>query len=130
MRDFNYEIKKRLGILSQNGEKTLELNLVSYNGREPKIDLRRWDRNGGEEKLLKGLTMTNEDRLLGERRLRRPERGEVNAVKESADLIQWTLENIVKKRAAAIIVQKRETAIIIYYDPVTKRILEDGGEKP
>ena len=61
MRDFNYEIKKRLGILSQNGEKTLELNLVSYNGREPKIDLRRWDRNGGEEKLLKGLTMTNEE---------------------------------------------------------------------
>ena len=53
----------------------------------------------------------------------------MNAVKESADLIQWTLENIVKKRAA-IIVQKRETAIIIYYDPVTKRILEDGGEKP
>lgn len=61
MRDFNYEIKKRLGILSQNGEKTLELNLVSYNGREPKIDLRRWDRSGGEEKLLKGLTMTNEE---------------------------------------------------------------------
>ena len=54
----------------------------------------------------------------------------MNAVKESADLIQWTLENIVKTRAAAIIVQKRETAIIIYYDPVTKRILEDGGEKP
>ena len=41
MRDFNYEIKKRLGILSQNGEKTLELNLVSYNGREARYDGRR-----------------------------------------------------------------------------------------
>ena len=61
MRDFNYEIKKRLGILGQNGDKTLELNLISYNGAKPKFDLRRWDRSGGGEKMLKGLTMTNEE---------------------------------------------------------------------
>ena len=35
MSDFNYKITERIAVLSQsaNGEKTLELNRISYNGR-------------------------------------------------------------------------------------------------
>lgn len=35
--------------------------LVSYNGSTAKYDLRSWRRTDGEEKLLKGLTLTDEE---------------------------------------------------------------------
>lgn len=59
MRDFNYKIVEQYGVISgrKNGAETLELNAISYNGRETKIDLRRWDRSEGE-KMLKGITLT------------------------------------------------------------------------
>ena len=59
MRDFNYKIVEQYGVISErkNGAETLELNAISYNGRETKIDLRRWDRSEGE-KMLKGITLT------------------------------------------------------------------------
>lgn len=63
MSDFNYKIAERIAVLSEsaNGEKTLELNRISYNGREAKLDLRRWDRSGGGEKMLKGVTLTDDE---------------------------------------------------------------------
>lgn len=63
MRDFNYKIVEQYGVISErkNGAETLELNAISYNGRETKIDLRRWDRSDGGEKMLKGITMTYEE---------------------------------------------------------------------
>ncbi len=63
MSDFNYNITERIAVLSQNAsrEKTLELNRISYNGRAAKLDLRRWDRSGGQEKMLKGITLTDEE---------------------------------------------------------------------
>jgi len=36
-----------------------ELNLVSWNGRDPKYDVREW--NPGHEKMGKGLTFTEEE---------------------------------------------------------------------
>jgi len=44
MAEFKYEIVKSLGTLSEStkGWKK-ELNLISWNGREPKYDLREWD---------------------------------------------------------------------------------------
>lgn len=61
MNGFNYKIIQRIAVLSKNGTKSLELCRVSYNGREPKIDLRRWDHADEDEKMLKGLTLTNEE---------------------------------------------------------------------
>ena len=63
MSDFNYKITERIAVLSQsaNGEKTLELNRISYNGRAAKLDLRRWDRSGGQERMLKGITLSDEE---------------------------------------------------------------------
>ena len=60
-RPFNYEITERVAVLSINGAVTKELNRVSYNGASPKWDIRSWRRENGEEKLLKGLTLTDEE---------------------------------------------------------------------
>jgi len=57
MDNFNYEIKKQFGIISS--EKSgwqKELNLVSWNGRAPKLDIRDWA--PGHEKMGKGITLT------------------------------------------------------------------------
>lgn len=58
---FSYEIKERLGVLSQseNGDFTTEINLISYNGAAPKVDIRKWDRR--TDKMLKGITLTREE---------------------------------------------------------------------
>ena len=39
----------------------MELNRISYNGRAAKLDLRRWDRSGGQERMLKGITLSDEE---------------------------------------------------------------------
>ena len=59
--NFSYEIKERLGVLSQsdNGDFTTEVNIISYNGAAPKIDIRKWDRR--TDKMLKGITLTTEE---------------------------------------------------------------------
>ena len=62
-RTFNYEILERIAVLSQNGDTSKELNLISYNGSPAKYDLRTWKRADGEEKLFKGLTLTAEEAL-------------------------------------------------------------------
>lgn len=59
--DFSYQIVERIAILSQNGTVSKELNRISYNSATPKWDLRSWKREDGQEKLLKGLTLTNEE---------------------------------------------------------------------
>lgn len=58
---FNYEIVEHIATLSQSGDTSKELNRVSYNGSPAKYDLRSWKRIDGEEKLLKGLTLTDEE---------------------------------------------------------------------
>lgn len=60
MNNIEYEIIEQLGVLSESekGWKK-ELNLISWNGREPKYDLRDWSEN--YEKMGKGVTLSNEE---------------------------------------------------------------------
>lgn len=60
MADLKYEIKKNLGILGEGtkGWKK-ELNLVSWNDRKPKLDIRDWDEN--HEKMGKGVTLNKSE---------------------------------------------------------------------
>ncbi len=53
-------IEKELGVISESksGWK-LELNLVSWNGRPAKYDIRSWDSK--HEKMGKGVTLTKEE---------------------------------------------------------------------
>lgn len=57
---FRYELLKPLGVLSQRsiqGEPwTLEVNLISWNGKAPKIDIRSWNKN--HQQMSKGVTLT------------------------------------------------------------------------
>lgn len=58
--EFSYEIIEEIAILSENAKGwRKELNLVSWNGRPPKFDLRDWSPE--HEKMGKGLTLTNEE---------------------------------------------------------------------
>ncbi|MUO34716.1 YdbC family protein [Enterococcus gallinarum] len=60
MDNFSYEIVEEIVVLSENPKGwRKELNLVSWNGRPPKFDLRDW--SPGHEKMGKGLTLSNEE---------------------------------------------------------------------
>ena len=46
MADIKYEINEKLGVLSESSKGwTKELNLISWNGREAKYDIRDWALN-------------------------------------------------------------------------------------
>ncbi|MGB8450805.1 MAG: PC4/YdbC family ssDNA-binding protein [Anaerocolumna sp.] len=60
MADIKYDIVKEIGVLSENAKGwKKELNLISWNGGDPKYDIRDWA--PGHEKMGKGTTMTQEE---------------------------------------------------------------------
>ena len=60
MADIKFEIKKELGVLSENSRGwRKELNLVSWNDATPKYDIREWSPD--HEKMGKGVTLTEEE---------------------------------------------------------------------
>ena len=60
MPDLKYEIKEHIATLSTSAKGwTKELNLVSWNDKEPKYDLRDWSPD--HSKMGKGLTMSGEE---------------------------------------------------------------------
>ena len=60
MAELKYEITKQLCVLSESSRGwTKELNLVSWNDREPKFDLREWAPD--HSKMGKGVTLTYDE---------------------------------------------------------------------
>lgn len=60
MAEIKFEIKKEIGVLSESAKGwRKELNLVSWNGAEPKYDLRDWAPD--HEKMGKGITLTEDE---------------------------------------------------------------------
>lgn len=60
MADIKCEINKKLGVLSESSKGwTKELNLISWNGREAKYDIRDWAPE--YEKMGKGVTLSAEE---------------------------------------------------------------------
>ncbi|HUM83505.1 MAG TPA: PC4/YdbC family ssDNA-binding protein [Lachnospiraceae bacterium] len=60
MSDIKFEIKQEIGILSEGSKGwTKELNLVSWNGADPKYDIREWSPD--HEKMGKGITLKKEE---------------------------------------------------------------------
>lgn len=60
MADIKYEITKEIGVLSESAKGwTKELNMVSWNDRDPKFDLREWAPE--HEKMGKGVTLTEDE---------------------------------------------------------------------
>ncbi len=62
-KEFRYEITESIQVLSKNAKGwTKEINLVSWNERAPKLDIREW--NHEEGKMGKGVTLTEEEAQL------------------------------------------------------------------
>ncbi len=62
MADIKYEIVKKIGVLSKAGSGwAKELNLISWNDREAKYDIRDWSADGS--KMGKGVTLSKEELL-------------------------------------------------------------------
>ncbi len=62
MAELKFEITKRFGVLSESTKGwSKEINLVSWNDREPKYDIREWDPE--HEKMSKGITL-NKDEII------------------------------------------------------------------
>ncbi len=60
MSEVKYEIVKQIGILSKSSSGwTKELNLIRWNDREPKYDIRDWSPD--REKMGKGVTLSKEE---------------------------------------------------------------------
>lgn len=58
--NFRYEITEKIGVISTSPTGwSKELNRISWNGAEPKLDIREFDPS--HEKMSKGLTFTDEE---------------------------------------------------------------------
>lgn len=65
MADVSYTIVERLGTLSTSGNYTIDVNMISWNGREPKLDIRHfyWAKDG--LRMRTGISLSdNEARAL------------------------------------------------------------------
>lgn len=60
MAEITFEITKSLGVISETARGwTKELNLVSWNDREPKYDIREWSPD--HTRMSKGISLTEEE---------------------------------------------------------------------
>ncbi|MBL8097947.1 MAG: hypothetical protein JNK81_02140 [Anaerolineales bacterium] len=60
MSEIKYEIIKTIGVLSKSASGWMkEVNLISWNDREPKYDIRDW--SADHSKMGKGVTLSKEE---------------------------------------------------------------------
>ena len=60
MPDIQFEIVQKIGVLSKTSKGwAKELNLVSWNGRDAKYDIREWSPDG--QTMGKGVTLSKEE---------------------------------------------------------------------
>ena len=60
MAEFRFEITEELGVLSESKSGwAREVNLVSWNGAKPKLDIRDWAPD--HEKMGKGISLTADE---------------------------------------------------------------------
>ncbi len=60
MPEIKWDIKKNLGVIGEgSGGWKKEVNIVSWNERSPKIDIRPWDSE--HKKMGKGITLSREE---------------------------------------------------------------------
>lgn len=63
MAEIKFEIKEAIGVIAESAKGwKKELNLISWNGKEAKYDLREWAPK--HEKMGKGVTLTKDELKL------------------------------------------------------------------
>ena len=61
-KDISCEITRKIAIMAMNEKGfSKEINLISWNGGEPKYDIRNW--HPGREKCGKGITLTRDEAI-------------------------------------------------------------------
>ncbi len=58
-KEISYEIVEEIGVLSQAGAWSLELNRIAWTGGKPKYDIRKW--NADHSGMGKGVTLSDEE---------------------------------------------------------------------
>ncbi|MEI6874540.1 MAG: PC4/YdbC family ssDNA-binding protein [Spirochaetota bacterium] len=59
-KEFKFEVTRHIGVLGEGSKGwRKELNLVSWNEREPKLDIREW--SSDRAKMGKGVTLSREE---------------------------------------------------------------------
>lgn len=57
-----FNIKKTIAVLSDKDDMTKEFNLIQYKDlKNPILDIRKWDNSNDDKKMLKGITLTDEE---------------------------------------------------------------------
>ena len=56
---FEYEIVEPIAVLGRANDRTIEVNMVSWNGRPAKVDIRRWSED--HTFMGKGIALTEEE---------------------------------------------------------------------
>lgn len=59
MEKCRYDLLEHIGTIARHGDNTLELNLISWNGGEPKFDIREW--SADHATMRRGLTLTRDE---------------------------------------------------------------------
>lgn len=59
MEKYSYDLLEHIGTIARHGDNTLELNLISWNGCEPKFDIREW--SADHTTMRQGLTLTRDE---------------------------------------------------------------------
>lgn len=59
MNDFSFTITEHIADLATSGSWTLEINKVSWGGRKPTYDIRKWSPD--HSKMSKGLSLSESD---------------------------------------------------------------------
>lgn len=63
-KDFEFKIVERIAELGSAKTITKELNRVSFNGGEPKLDIRNWQKSeDGEPIMYKGISLTKDEAI-------------------------------------------------------------------
>ena len=57
-----FKIEQNIAILSDKDDITKEFNLIQYKDLKHTIlDIRKWDNNNDDKKMLKGITLTDDE---------------------------------------------------------------------
>lgn len=60
MADFKFDIKENLGTISESAKGwKREVNVMTWNKKKPKVDIREWDET--HEQMGKGITLNKEE---------------------------------------------------------------------
>lgn len=59
---FRFEVKEHIAVLSTNKNNwTKQVNILSFNGKKPMLDIRKWTPGG---RISKGIALTKEEALV------------------------------------------------------------------